>query len=181
MSKRMCCAVATTVALVGFTFFGTQSARAVDTTTEGGWEFTLSGVGSSNQDVDAGNASVEGSVGLFLGSMLEIGLRQSVGYIDANAGTAVNASSRGFVDLQFNLGRFAPFVGANVGYIYGEGVHDTMAAGPEAGLKLYLGESSDVFVYGRIEYQFYFDKGDEIDDVFTDGQFNYSIGIGLRL
>jgi hypothetical protein len=181
MSKRFCAtAIAAVAALVGSTFVATPSARAVDTTTDGGFEFTLAGVGNSNNDVDAGTASLEVSAGLFIGPMFEVGLRQSVGYADDNAGTEVNAASRGFADLQFNLGRVAPFVGANVGYIYGEGVSDTWAGGPEAGLKVYLGSESDVFVYGRVEYQFFFDKGDEIDDVIDDGQFIYSLGIGLR-
>jgi len=151
-----------------------------DNMTDGGAEFTLSGVGSSNENVDAGSAAIEAGIGVFIGPMFSIGARQSVGYSDFNNGTAVNASTRGFADLQFNLGRFAPFVGANVGYIYGEGVNDTFAAGPEAGVKFYLGETHDVFLYGRVEYQFYFDKGDAVDDVFEDGQFNYSLGIGVR-
>lgn len=173
MFKRFCAAMIAGGMLV-------PAVAQADNTTDGGLEFTLSGVGTSNQDVDAGNASLEAGLGLFIGPMFSIGARQSVSYADANAGTQVNASTRGFADLQFNIGRIAPFIGANVGYIYGEGVVDTMAAGPEAGLKVYLGETTDVFLYGRVEYQFYFDKGDEIDDVFEDGQFNYSLGIGVR-
>ena len=156
------------------------AAAMADNMTDGGAEFTLSGVGSSNQDVDAGSASVEGGLGIFIGPMFSVGVRQSVGYNDFGAGTNVNASSRGFADLQFNLGRFAPFIGANVGYIYGDGVNDTFAAGPEAGVKFYLGETHDVFLYGRVEYQFFFDEGDALEDVYEDGQFNYSIGVGVR-
>lgn len=173
MWKPLCVA-----ALASFVF-APAIARA-DNTTDGGFEFTLSGVGNSNQDVDAGSAAVEAGAAIFIGPVWSIGARQSVGYSDFNNGTAVNASSRAFTDFQLNLGRFAPFAGANVGYIYGEGVNDTFAAGPEAGVKVYFGETNDVFLYGRVEYQFYFDKGDAIDDVFEDGQFNYSIGIGMR-
>ncbi len=173
MFKRFCAAAVAGCLLV-------PAFAQADNTTDGGIEFTLAGIGNSNEDVDAGTASIDAGIGFFIGPMLSIGARQSVGYADDNSGTTVNASTRGFVDLQFNIGRIAPFIGANVGYIYGEGVNDTGAAGPEAGLKIYFGETTDVFIFGRVEYQFYFDKGDEIDDVFQDGQFNYSLGIGMR-
>ena len=154
--------------------------HAVDTTTEGGWEFTLAGVGNSNDNVDAGSFNAEISLAALIGPNFSLGARQSGSYNDANAGTAWNGSTRAFLDFQFNLGRFAPFVGANLGYVYGDTTADTWVAGPEAGVKFYLGETSDVFLYGRVEYQFFFDKGDAVDDVFDDGQFLYTLGLGLR-
>jgi hypothetical protein len=161
--------------------FAVAPSFAVDTTTDGGWEFTLSGVGSSNQDVDAGSFNAEASVAAMIGPNFSLGARQSFSYNDFNAGTVLNGSSRGFLDFQFNLGRFAPFVGANLGYVYGDTSAETWVAGPEAGVKLYLGESSDVFLYGRVEYQFFFDEGDAVGDVFDDGQFLYTLGLGLRI
>jgi hypothetical protein len=37
-----------------------------------------------------------------------------------------------------------------------------------------------VFIFGRIEYQFFFENSDQADDAFEDGQFVYSIGVGFR-
>jgi hypothetical protein len=160
--------------------FAAVPAQAVDTISEGGFEFTLAGQGSSNEDVDAGSFSGEASIAALLGPNFSIGARQNITYNDANAGTVLNGSTRVFTDFQFNLGRVAPFVGANFGYVYGDTVNETFAIGPEAGLKIYLGETSDVFLFGRVEYQFFFDEGDAVGDVFEDGQLLYTIGLGLR-
>jgi|SRR5829696_7823074 len=68
---------------------------------------------------------------------------------------------------------------ASLGYVYGDLVNDRFIAGPEAGLKLYFHENHDVFIFGRIEYQFFFEDSDNADDTFEDGQFVYSIGVGF--
>jgi hypothetical protein len=150
--------------------------------TDGGFEITVAGNGNSTKDVEEGQFNVEGSLGVLIGPNFELGIRQSVSYLDSDvSGQQWNGASRGFADFQLNLGRFAPFIGANVGYIYGDGVSDTWAAGPEAGAKFYLGDSGDVFIFGRVEYQFFFDKGDKVNDVFDDGQFIYSLGVGIRV
>jgi hypothetical protein len=152
-----------------------------DNTTNGGFEITVAGVGNSTKDVEQGQFNLEGSLGVLIGPNFELGIRQSVSYLDTDAGGQQwNGASRGFLDLQLNIGRFAPFIGGNVGYIYGDGVSDTWAGGPEAGAKFYLGQSGDVFLFGRVEYQFFFDKGDKINDVFDDGQFLYTLGVGIR-
>jgi len=161
--------------------FATAGAARADNTNEGGVEFAFAGSGSSDKDFDGTQLSFDGSVGVFLNPMVEIGLRQSATYATSNnADDFWSATTRGFLDLQFNLGRFAPFVGANIGYVYGD-VNDTFAAAPEAGVKLYLGDSADTFIFGRVEYQFFFDDAEEADDSFDDGQFIYSIGVGVRL
>ena len=76
------------------------------------------------------------------------------------------------------MDRWQPFVGANIGYVYGDGVNDTGEAAPEAGVKYFV--NSTTFIYGQIEYQFFFDSSDDVDDAFDDGQFVYSLGIGFR-
>ncbi|HEV7300857.1 MAG TPA: hypothetical protein VGN72_15935 [Tepidisphaeraceae bacterium] len=160
----------------------TAPAMAADNTRDGGLEFTLAGNGSSDNDVETGSFNGEASLGIFLGPSFELGVRQTVGYSDVGAGTNVNASTRGFLDYQLNLGRFAPFIGVNFGYVYGDTVSDTFAAGPEAGVKFYLGETNDVFVFGRVEYQYFFDEDEELDEIFDgDGQLLYTLGIGIRL
>ena len=143
-------------------------------------EFTLGGSGAIAQDLDSHQGTLDGSAGIFLLPGIELGARQTVNYVDSDSlGTSWNGSTRGFLDFQLKLGPVAPFVGANFGYLYGDGVPDTAIAGPEGGLKLYFGENA--FLFGRVEYQVFFDKGDPRIDAITDGQLVYSLGIGFRL
>ncbi len=145
---------------------------------QGTWELTLSGSGASNQDVNAGNAALQGSIGYYLLDQLEIQGRQTVSYNDSDTGgTNVTASSAVALDYHFDLDRFQPFIGVGVGYAYGKDANDTGFAGPEAGLKYFV--KNDVFLYGLVQYQFFFDSADEADNNFDDGSFLYGVGIGF--
>jgi hypothetical protein len=145
----------------------------------GDWEFTLQGSGTSDHDVDNTTASVEGSIGYFFTDWLELGLRQGVGYVDIEGGDDNwNASTRGFLDFHFDLGRVQPFLGVNFGYLYGDEVNETFIAGPEGGLKVFLTNSA--FLYGLAEYNFTFEDADDADDAFDEGRFVYALGLGIR-
>ena len=37
----------------------------------------------------------------------------------------------------------------------------------------------DTFIYGLIQYQFFFNSGDDVSDAFQDGSFLYALGIGF--
>jgi hypothetical protein len=145
----------------------------------GTWELTLSGSGASNRDFDAGNAGLQASLGVFVLDQLEISGRQNVAYSDNDnfGGTNVSASSSLALDYHFDLDRFQPFVGAAIGYLYGKNTNDTGVFGPEAGVKFFV--KDDTFIYGLIQYQFFFHNGDEFDDNFDDGSFVYGVGIGF--
>ncbi len=144
---------------------------------EGNLEFTLGGNGSSAQDFDAGGFGIGGSLGYYATKNWELSLRQSVNY--SNFGkTSWNGSTRGAVDYVFDLKRWRPFVGANFGGSYGEGVPDTFAAGLEGGLKYYV--MPKTFVFGMIEYQWLFKNVKNVDNTFDDGQFIYSLGVGFN-
>ena len=45
-----------------------------------------------------------------------------------------SGSTRVAVDYNFDMGRWVPYIGANLGYVYGD-VNDTWIAGPEGGVK----------------------------------------------
>lgn len=151
---------------------------------ENPWELTLGGGATNGPDFDGFSGDVRGSIGYYVSENLELSLRQSVQYNDfggAGDGSAWNASTRVAVDVHFPLGdrgHIVPFVGANIGYVYGESVNDTFAAAPEAGVKVYLSSTTFVFVQG--EYQFFFDQGDDASNAFSDGAFVYSVGLGFR-
>jgi hypothetical protein len=151
---------------------------------QGDWELTLSGTAAHGPDLDGVTAGAAGSLGYFLSDQFEISIRQSVTYTDIGSsasgkGSAWDGSTRIAADFHIDLGRLQPFVGANIGYVYGETVNDTWEAAPEAGVKWFL--NGTTFVQFLVEYQFFFDKNSEASEAFSDGQFIYTLGIGLRL
>jgi hypothetical protein len=164
--------------VLGLALLPAMSAQAQTYLDQGTFELTLTGSGSSNEDIDAGSFGVSGSFGYFVADQLEILGRQTVSYADFNAGTSVNASTAVAVDYHFDLDRFQPFIGASLGYTYGDSdANETFFAGPEAGLKYFV--KDDTFLYGLASYQFFFDDGDEFESNFDDGSFVYALGIGF--
>jgi hypothetical protein len=175
------------LSLCGLVAFA-SSAKAQDMLggpTANPWELTLSGSAAHGPDLNGVNASANVSVGYYFGNLELVG-RQSLSYTDvgitsSGKGSSLNASTVAALDLHFPLGdhgEWVPYIGANIGYIYGDGVHDTWEAGPEAGLKYYV--NSNTFVFVSVEYEFFFDKDSEFSDAFSDGQFVYGLGIGFR-
>jgi len=112
-----------------------------------------------------------------------LGVRQSITYNESPSAFTEDfwsGSTRVFADLEIALGPVAPFIGANIGYVYGDLIDDQFIAGPEAGIKIYVGDDRDTFIFVRAEYQFFFEDSDEVEDVFEDGQWVYALGVGFR-
>ena len=145
----------------------------------GNLELTLGGNGASNRGLTEGSFGVNGSLGYFFTKDLELSLRQSVNYFDGNqAGSSITASTRVALDYHFDLGAWRPFVGANIGYSYGNhGFRDTGEIAPEAGVKYFL--NTTTFVYGMVEYQVFFRNGHGGN--FDHGSFVYGLGLGVLL
>jgi hypothetical protein len=147
---------------------------------ENPWELTLGGGGQNSEDFDGFAARVDASLGYYFNEAWEVSIRQSLTYNDF-VGSSMNGSTRVALDVHFPLGdrsQWVPFVGGQIGYVYGDDINETFMAGPEAGLKYYV--NSTTFVFFIAEYQFFFDSGDEADDAISDGQFLYTLGIGFR-
>lgn len=144
---------------------------------QGTWELLLSAAGSSDTEFDNGGIGVNIGVGYFVADGLELGLRQNLSYSGTSSGSGWNGSTRFAVDYHFDLDRWQPFIGANIGYIYGDDTSDTWAAGPEAGVKFFI--KQEAFLYAIVEYQFYFNSSDSASDNFDDGQWNYAVGVGF--
>ena len=152
--------------------FGQNTAR-------GPFELELGGSGANGPNFNGFTAAVNGSLGYYFNDNLEISVRQSLAYSDV-AGVSWDASTRVALDYHIPLGdqgQFQPFFGANIGYVYGQGIHDTFEGAPEAGLKYYV--NATTFIYGSVEYQFFFDQH-STTSAFSDGQFIYGLGIGFR-
>ncbi|MDB5288962.1 MAG: hypothetical protein JWL69_203 [Phycisphaerales bacterium] len=148
-------------------------------TARGPFELTLSGSGANGPKFDGFTAAANGSIGFYFNDNFELSGRQSIAYSDI-AGESWDASTRVALDFHLPLGdqgQFVPFVGGNIGYVYGDAVHDTFEAAPEAGIKFYVNATTFIFV--SMEYQFFFDRH-STTKAFSDGQFIYGLGLGFR-
>lgn len=145
---------------------------------EGDWEFTIAGGGNNDKDFENGAFSTVFDIGYYLNDDWSVGARQGFGFAGDNDDLNFDASTSVYTNYHFNLDRWRPFIGASLGYIYGEDVEETFVAGPEVGVKYYIKE--DAFIYGRMTYEFLFDSADDADDRFDDGRFVYGLGIGLN-
>jgi hypothetical protein len=144
----------------------------------GDMELSLSGSGSSDNDFDATTASVEASLGYFLTPTLEAVIRQGIGFSDTPEDSDWNASTRLGIDYNFPFTQFVPYIGASLGYLYGDSVEEQFIAGPEVGLKSFVNDTT--FILAAVEYQFLFDDKDDADEAFNDGRFVYTLGIGFK-
>lgn len=142
---------------------------------QGNWELTLAGQGRNNSSFEHTDFSVQGSIGYFFTDAIELGVRQSFVYADDTGASGWYGQTNVAGDYHFDLGQFQPFVGANIGYTYGD-THNTWEAAPEAGLKFFLNHTT--FVEGRVEYQFNFDEGGH--NSFSDGQWLYTLALGVK-
>ena len=145
---------------------------------DGDWEFLLAGTGSNDKDFNNGSGGFTASLGYFLTESLELGVRQSLSIADFGETTWI-ASTRVAADWNFKLDKFVPFIGVNLGYVYGDDdfVDETFFGAPEAGIKWFV--KPETFIELLAEYQFFFENSDELDNGFEDGQFVYTLGIGF--
>jgi hypothetical protein len=141
-------------------------------------EFTISGSGSSDNDLDNNFISFQGSFGKFFSQALEGIIRQELSFADTEAGGSWAASTSLGADYHFNLGKIIPLIGASLGVVYGDDVDETMFAAPEVGIKGFVNNTT--FVQGLVQYQWFFDSSNEVDNNFDDGRFVYVLGLGVR-
>jgi hypothetical protein len=139
----------------------------------GDWELTLGGAGNipdSNENL--ASAAFQGSLGYYLTDQFEVGGRQ--GLIWNNVGDTLTATTQAFLDYNFNAGSpLVPFIGANVGVMYGDGPNDFYGA-PEAGIKWYIREKT--FILAMAEYRFLIRDGG-----FSHGNWALTLGLGVNL
>lgn len=139
----------------------------------GDWEATLTGTGRSNDDFDSNSLGAQGSIGYYLTKNVPLTFKQDFVFADpANGSSQVNARSVFQAAYQWDFGRWQPYLGLNLGGIYGAGVTDDGVWGPEGGLKAYVNEST--FIFGSISYEML------ISECCTDGVIPYNLGIGFN-
>ncbi|MEQ8231534.1 MAG: hypothetical protein RLW61_04855 [Gammaproteobacteria bacterium] len=138
----------------------------------GTWESTLTGSGQSDSEFDNSNFGVTGSLGYYKTKNLVFTVKQSLQLNDDNDSTLFGGRTIGQAAYQWDHGRWQPYVGMNVGGIYGATVADEAVFGPEVGLKYYVNEST--FMFGNISYEVPF------DECCKDGVVPYSVGVGFN-
>lgn len=143
-------------------------------------EFTIGGSGASNRDFDNSFGGGNFSFGTYINETAMWTIRQSINYANPEVGGKQwNGATRLAFDQHLAArGALRPFVGVNVGGVYGDAVRDTWAAGLEAGGKFYV--QPRTFIYAIVEYGWFFRHAEGIDESFDDGQFNWGVGIGFN-
>lgn len=144
------------------------------------YEFTLGANGASSTDMDDSIGGLAASLGYYLSDTLEISIRQTADYVNPdNSGSSYNGSTRVALDQHLAAhGALRPFVGINLGYLYGDSVNETWAAGLEAGAKFYV--KPKTFIFAMVDYSWLFDHADDLDDRFDDGALFWNAGIGFN-
>jgi len=143
------------------------------------WEVTLGGGGQFQSDFKGSPRSGPGGsfgaqlgLGYYLNDNLQASVRQALNYV--SNGTWAGAT-RAAIDYNILMDKFVPFIGAEVGYSYGNrGYDDNWGFGPEAGVKYYI--QSKAFIFGMAEYAMPFQG-----KTFKEGTWNLTVGLGLNL
>jgi hypothetical protein len=138
----------------------------------------LGGSGSSDESFDGTVFNVEAGLGYFMTDNFEVIWRQGISYADIPGDDNWNASTRLAFDYNFDMETWYPYLGLNVGYLYGDTVKEQFIAGPEAGVKFFVNDTT--FITAGIEYQFLFEDASDADDNFDDGRFVYILAIGFK-
>lgn len=139
----------------------------------GDLSLTVTGAGSNDKDFNNGSFGVQGGLGYFLTKEVEAGVRQGLGWGSSGNNSSWNGSTRVYADYNIDMDRLVPFVGLSAGYNYGDDTADGWIGGPEGGLKYFI--NSTTFIYGQVGYDFILDQD------FDEGNFVYSVGLGVNL
>ncbi|MEX1057115.1 MAG: hypothetical protein WED11_05260 [Natronospirillum sp.] len=147
----------------------------------GDQELTLSGSGGMSEDFDNFSFSGDADWGWYLQDSLLVGVRQNVSYVNIPDTELTDdfwqGSSRAYADWVFNMDALRPFVGASLGYIYGDAIEDSVFVGLEGGSKIYVQEKT--FINARAEYQWSFADADDLDEGVEDAFENSAVALAL--
>jgi hypothetical protein len=144
----------------------------------GDLELALGGGGSNDESFDNTVFNIQAGLGCFVTPNLEGIYRQEISYSDSPGNHNLNGSTRLSFDYHFNLRPWYPYLGGNIGYVYGDTVEEQFIAGPEVGVKYFVNDTT--FIAGGLEYQVLFKKIGNADNNFDSGRFVYILGIGFK-
>jgi len=147
----------------------------------GSKEITIGASGSSNRDLDSSAGGGAASYGYYLTNNWEVSVRQTANYSNpkGTGGNFWNGETSGALDYDLaGQGALRPFVGANLGWVYGRGVTNSGAAGLEAGLKFYVAPRT--FIMPLVNYGWAFRHDKAIASRFSTGIWNWTLGMGFN-
>lgn len=145
----------------------------------GRYELTLGGSGLSNSDMDNSAGGISGSFSYYLNDTLSLGIRQTANYFNPEVGGSSWAgTTRLALNHHFSRGQVRPFIGVNLGGLYGRRTNDTWLAGIEGGVKYYV--QPRTFLFALVDYGWAFDRAKNIDDNFSSGGYQWSLGVGFN-
>jgi hypothetical protein len=138
----------------------------------GNWEGTLTGSGLSTHEFDNNGFGMTGSIGYYYTKNILFTMKQGLQLSDTqNSNTRLGGRTVVQGAYQWDFARFQPYIGLNVGGIYGADIEDDAVVGPEVGLKYFVNEST--FLFGNVGYEM------RIGHCCTDGIVPYSVGVGF--
>ena len=138
----------------------------------GNWESTLTGTGQSDHEFERSNFGITGSVGRYFTKNFVLTFKQGLQFGDTTKASLVNGRSIVQAAYQWDFARWQPYLGINLGAVYGAGVDDDGVVGPEGGIKYFVNEST--FIFGSVAYE------SRITHCCNDGFVPYSVGIGFE-
>ena len=137
----------------------------------GNWEATLTGTGQSDDEFEDSNFGLTGSLGRYYTENWLFTFKQGIQANDTGDSTLIGARSIVQGAYQWDFAKWQPYLGMNVGFLYGADINDEAVFGPEAGVKYFVNEST--FIFGNISYEV------PVDECCNDGVVPYSVGIGF--
>jgi hypothetical protein len=125
---------------------------------------------------EVGSVSGDIGFGYYVAPRLSLGIRQSLSYnFIEDAPDTWLASTIPFIEYSFGQRDVRPFIGAFVGGVYNDD-EGTGTAGPSAGLRWYLNDSTALVA--RYRYEWFFDKI-AIEDATDARDGNHVVTVGL--
>lgn len=138
---------------------------------QGNWDLQIAGSGSAQQSFENGGANLNVSLGYLLTKEIEVGVRQGINYADFGNSTWAG-STFAFVQYNIDMDRWVPFIGANVGYTYGQDLQDSWGAGFEGGVKYFL--NSTTYVGAVAAYEF------NLQEDISEGAWLFGLALGVK-
>ena len=138
----------------------------------------LSGGGISSEDFSGNKTALEVELGYFWTDTFATAVRQELSHENFGRRGLFSASTAIAADRFWALPQVSPFVGANVGVVYGNHRGTEIMLGPEAGVRKRIGEV--VFVNLMAQYEMVRDPKAQTPDERWGGRFAYTLGLGMR-
>jgi hypothetical protein len=140
---------------------------------QGNFSLELAGDGGTDHDWTEASAGISFELGYFVSKELMVGVRQGISWSDAGGpGSFMDGSTRIVANYHFDMDKWQPYVGASLGYAYGDLTEDDWFAGPELGVKYFV--NSTTYVDLVVAYDFLLCEG------LDEGSYRYGLGIGFR-